>query len=36
MAMVTALFLLGGYSAQAAAGTVDLSPTSVETIFPAA
>jgi hypothetical protein len=29
MAMVTALFLLGGYSAQAAAGTVDISPTTL-------
>ena len=29
MAMVTALFLLGGYSAQTAAGTVDLDPTIV-------
>jgi hypothetical protein len=31
MAMVTALFLLGGYSAQAAAGTVDFSPTTLTT-----
>ena len=31
MAMVTALFLLGGYSAQAAAGTVDFSPTTLGT-----
>ena len=29
MAMVTALFLLGGYSAQTAAGTVDISPTTL-------
>jgi hypothetical protein len=29
MAMVTALFLLGGYSAQAAAGTVEISPTTL-------
>ena len=27
--MVTALFLLGGYSAQTAAGTVDISPTTL-------
>jgi len=31
MAMVTALFLLGGYSAQTAAGTVDFSPTTSTT-----
>ena len=29
MAMVTALFLLGGYSAQAAAGTVEINPTTL-------
>jgi len=29
MAMVTALFLLGGYSAQTAAGTVNISPTTL-------